>query len=835
MRSCKSRTVLGAAMLAGLIAWASAGRADIVIFKDGYVLSGQVAQQNETIVDPVSGQTMRVHKGAFFVGDGARRITFSHQQAQAVEKKDVNTDSVVFWKRVSRLNSYVMDPILQVFEVTPWDSRWERKFDFGTISNGKRWRYKIDQRLTVLTPQFAKIDALRYHWSAYYTTSELGVEEVRKLLEKHSEPGEFQPKGAAPKKQEPPPTGKSAPAGTAKKKGSAEEPAKPAAEEPPASAKRLRIARFLTQAGWYDEAEKEYEAILKEFPEEKEKVTAAREHLRGLRNFQFIEAIELASQARQHARAQQLLARFPRQDVDEAVLERARRLRAKYESQNETLKQTLRLLTELAGRVQEKRLQEVASGILAHLNHDNVGRLEAFLGLAQQAERDREQKRAPDKTPDQLLALAATGWLLGKDAAEPKVESAVRLWAARRFVLDYLKTNDEDAREQLVKNYERKTEDAVPFDEIAQLIPGLPPPLAEKVPAGSAPFELKTRDLSGKRDGLAYWVQLPPEYEHGRAYPVVFALHQVTEGPKDMLARCSVQAALHGYILVAPAWADASVQQYGYSPEEHAAVLYVLRDLRRRFQVDSDRVFLLGAGEGGAMAYDVGLSHPDLFAGVLPVSGAPEWFAQRYAQSGGNGQHLPFYVVNGTLAGKVTKANSELLDRWLLQGYPTLHVEYGGRGVEWFAAEPPAMFDWMDHKKRASAFPSLGKRAMLTMRETDNHFYWVTADFIRPANLNDHRAWKVGVSGANISGNIVEGNQVVLATQGMRRLTVWLGRDAQGRDMIDFTKPVTIRVNGGVVVNARPVKPSLQTMLEDLYQRGDRQRLFFVKEKIDLK
>ncbi len=66
---------------------------------------------------------------------------------------------------------------------------------------------------------------------------------------------------------------------------------------------------------------------------------------------------------------------------------------------------------------------------------------------------------------------------------------------------------------------------------------------------------------------------------------------------------------------------------------QHAAVVNVLKDLRRRFNVDSDRMFLLGAGEGGAMALDVGLSHPDLFAGVIPVSAVPNFFSLRYSGS----------------------------------------------------------------------------------------------------------------------------------------------------------------------------------------------------------
>src|SRR5205823_6769723 len=112
----------------------------------------------------------------------------------------------------------------------------------------------------------------------------------------------------------------------------------------------------------------------------------------------------------------------------------------------------------------------------------------------------------------------------------------------------------------------------------------------------------------------SYWVQLPPEYQQGRSYPVLIVLHQVGEGPKPMMQRCGYHAALHGYILVAPAWGGETGSRYSYSPEEHGAVLHVFGDVRRRFAVNSDRVFLLGAGEGGSMAFDVGLSHPDLFA-----------------------------------------------------------------------------------------------------------------------------------------------------------------------------------------------------------------------------
>jgi hypothetical protein len=62
-------------------------------------------------------------------------------------------------------------------------------------------------------------------------------------------------------------------------------------------------------------------------------------------------------------------------------------------------------------------------------------------------------------------------------------------------------------------------------------------------------------------------------------------------------------------------------------------------------------------------------------------------------------------------------------------------------------------------------------------------------------------------------------------TRGVRQVTVWLGAGMT----IDFEKPVSVTLNQRTIMNKRKVTPSLGVLLEDFYQRGDRQRLFFVK------
>jgi phospholipase/carboxylesterase len=50
-------------------------------------------------------------------------------------------------------------------------------------------------------------------------------------------------------------------------------------------------------------------------------------------------------------------------------------------------------------------------------------------------------------------------------------------------------------------------------------------------------------------------------------------------------------------------------------------VLGAIRELRRTTHVHSERIYLVGIGEGAAVAYRLALSHPDCFAGVVAING----------------------------------------------------------------------------------------------------------------------------------------------------------------------------------------------------------------------
>src|SRR3954471_10103484 len=72
--------------------------ADVVIFKDGYLVQGQVDQKLTVITDSISGQSLATRTGPFHIKDNVRRISFSFTQVQEADKKggEQNAELVQF-------------------------------------------------------------------------------------------------------------------------------------------------------------------------------------------------------------------------------------------------------------------------------------------------------------------------------------------------------------------------------------------------------------------------------------------------------------------------------------------------------------------------------------------------------------------------------------------------------------------------------------------------------------------------------------------------------------------------------------------------------------------
>jgi pimeloyl-ACP methyl ester carboxylesterase len=765
------------------ICWAAlGGRADgqqLFVFKDGFSIEGRVKEAKTYIVDPATGASFSVPANKpHWIDDGVRNIYFSPFQLQdAIPDMPKKADQLKFnlgtpGQRFDMPYQWEIDSPVGWNE--GWNDKWERTV---TLSVAGKKRVEVKQRITALTPELLRIDAYERKWTVYFKTSECDPQMLRALVMSHV--------GKDPEKKD--------------------------------IDKRAAAYKFLLQAGFVEAAEKELEGMLESFPAQKSNIEPLLSDIKRMQAVQLVEAMERSQKAGMWADVQRKLALYAKRNLDSILGETSQLkvldIKNKQEAIALKMKEAKRLLADFALRApfgKTEFYKKAAAAITAELDVDTVGRLETFVSQAQDYERAVKDKRKPDQTVDDVLAFALTGWMRGSDAAERNAEVASLQWEVRQALVEYQETDNAAGRMKLLQWLKGR---GLSVDEVMQMIRLLPPPDALK------PIPEKAIELQAKGNGAVYHVQLPPGYQHGRAWPVLMVLHHSQEKPAKALERWASLAAQHGYILVAPQWGKGLKVIYQYTAEEHDAVLATLRDLRRRFQIDSDRVFLFGGEQGGQAAFDIALSHPDQFAGVVPMAAAPNWRIKKYSP---NAQHLQLYAINGSLAGKDAIDNMQALFRdWNKYNYPAIYVEYKGRQAEWFGGEQTIIFDWMSRKKRVFPLRQLGVSGeeFTSLRPTDNQFYWLSTDTLSPGNVAKNIP-------ARLTAQIFNDNSVHVKSSGVGRVTIWFAPK-----MLNYAEKVTIKLNGAATV--RQVTPNLDTLLENFYQTGDRQRMFFAR--LDLK
>ena len=278
------------------------------------------------------------------------------------------------------------------------------------------------------------------------------------------------------------------------------------------------------------------------------------------------------------------------------------------------------------------------------------------------------------------------------------------------------------------------------------------------------------------------------------------------------------QAGRNGYIVVSVEWMAKDQRAYEFSAREHAAVLNVLHHVTQRFSIDTDRVFLSGHFEGGDAAWDIGCAHPDLWAGVIPISCHCDKYCKYYWP---NAKRLPFYFICGALDGQILSENSGVLSRYMQNGYDLTVVEFLGRGHENFSDEILTLFDWMERKKR-DFYPESFQ--VSTMRPWDSFFWWVDVEKLPEKSLVLPAEFpKKNVMAAKISAELLQTVNTLKVDVPTGNVTVWVGPK-----MLDFDRPINFMVNGKKI-RLKDWKPDLETLLEDVRTRGDRQNPFWLR------
>ena len=304
-----------------------------------------------------------------------------------------------------------------------------------------------------------------------------------------------------------------------------------------------------------------------------------------------------------------------------------------------------------------------------------------------------------------------------------------------------------------------------------------------------------------------------------------------------------------GMVAVGPSapWDEESSYRWCL-PESDDYLADVIHECKSRFNIDSERVFLIGHSMGGFGAYHHIQRQPDRFAGVvvnagswslahLPAMRGPRLCIVQGVHDAARGQRWHYTDI------EYARWTDKLLSKEKLDYVYFEHEgEHGkGQGKPYIARflksnETLRRDPYFPHVvlaspvgfKRWYCFPVEHNRWLTLNEAVDGKLEY---DELIDNDADDFDDWRLKHrksrrEGASIDAVNRRDNTIVVTTRNVARFTVWLHPK-----MVDVRKPVTIVVNGRNRFTAK-LKPSLATALESYLRRGDWGLIYPMKVEI---
>lgn len=268
-----------------------------------------------------------------------------------------------------------------------------------------------------------------------------------------------------------------------------------------------------------------------------------------------------------------------------------------------------------------------------------------------------------------------------------------------------------------------------------------------------------------------YALYIPRRFDPLRKYPLVISLHEEGANHRLNLRRVFGRSNLPrepdseagnrpfppfpdvDFIVAAP-FARTSGPTLGYQGIAEKDVYDVLEEVKRRFPIDEDRIYLTGASMGGGGALWLGLTRPDLWAAIAAVTPDPPPGTEELAE---NALNVPVAIYQGALDPVVPVERArQWRDRLKEAGVRVDYTEYPAvKHNAWdFAYRGAGVFNWFRYHKR-ERFP---ERVRFTTRSYKyRSAYWVELDGItpgEPASIDARftRPSEIEVSTAGVDG-----------------------------------------------------------------------------------
>lgn len=358
---------------------------------------------------------------------------------------------------------------------------------------------------------------------------------------------------------------------------------------------------------------------------------------------------------------------------------------------------------------------------------------------------------------------------------------------------------------------------------------------------------MTVRSAAGRETEVT--VHVPAGYDPARAYPMLLALHgQGGSGSRYIQFAMRLLAdRVNEFIVAAPT--DYVGCWLGSTEEESRTPSAILEALKRRFHIDTDRVYVNGYSMGGHGSFLHAVLHTDYFAAAIPLAGS---FMTQVGYEAvelmlPNVRHVPMLVVWGELDREdrfkrydaksgISGANRHVRRVAKRLGIPIKMVELPG--VRHGGVTPPADdFAEMLRRVRPHApkefthwFRYADQGRMAWLRQTQYQGKpWRGREFVvRPKNDEDYSEAALRTIERKLAllRGRIEGQTIHVETRKCKEIELRL-HDG----LVDLDREVTILYKGREVFRGS-VKRQIRTLLAVAHADWDFQRLFPVRLRI---
>jgi hypothetical protein len=251
-----------------------------------------------------------------------------------------------------------------------------------------------------------------------------------------------------------------------------------------------------------------------------------------------------------------------------------------------------------------------------------------------------------------------------------------------------------------------------------------------------------------------YAIYIPKNFDESRKYPLVVFLHGAMSNHRLGLRRVFGQGNIQGTDFIKPGHVpvetDLEATRYfpqlkdvdyvvaapyargtaGYQGIPEQDVYDMLDDIKSRFSIDEDRIYLTGLSMGGGGTVWLGLTRPDIWAAIAPCCPAPP---DGSADLACNAKNLPVHLFVGD-QDFLYQTALDWKKKFETHSAHFEYSEYPGIGHNsWeYAYKDGFIFDWFSRYKR-NLFPD--QVQFSTRWYKYNKAYWIKIDKLTPGSL----------------------------------------------------------------------------------------------------